>query len=406
MNLTRTVIFLGLSQVVCWGTSYYLIGVLGDRIAADFGWSLEVVHGGFALALLVMGLSSPWVGRLIDRRGGRSVMVAGSVLLALGCLGLALSRGPVGYFAAWLVLGLAMRFTLYDAAFAALARIAGPEAKRPIAMVTLFGGLASTIFWPLGHGLAENFGWRGALFVYAGLALLTVPLHLAVPQGRFTAPRGEGVPLPRPPLARARHERLLAGGLYALVVALTSALNAAMSAHMIGILIGLGLASQAAVWTATLRGIGQSSGRLADIVTGSRLHALTLNLLAAAALPFAFLAGLLSGEAVLAALLFALLYGAGNGLLTITRGTLPLVLFDPRAYGALVGRLLVPSFLLSAAAPVLYAAVIERFGAAAALHLSIVLAALTLAASLALKLRFQAPAAPPTEGARQDPGRP
>lgn len=389
MILTRTVVFLGLSQVVCWGISYYLIGVLGDRIAGDFGWSLEVVHGGFALALLVMGISSPWAGRLIDRHGGRRVMVVGSVLLALGCLGLALARGPVTYYAAWLVLGLAMRFTLYDAAFAALARIAGPDAKRPIALVTLFGGLASTIFWPLGHGLAESFGWRGALLVYAGFALLTIPLHLGIPEGRFSAQRRGGASPLRPPLARSPREQLLASALYALVVALTSALNAAMSAHMIGILIGLGLASQTAVWAATLRGIGQSSGRLADIVTGSRLHALTLNLLAAAALPFAFAAGLLSGEVVLAALLFSLLYGAGNGLLTITRGTLPLVLFDPRTYGTLVGRLLVPSFLLSAAAPVAFAAVIERFGAAAALHVSIALAAATLAASLLLKLRFQ-----------------
>ena len=108
----------------------------------------------------------------------------GSVLCAIGCVGLAMAQTVVAYYAAWICLGLAMRATLYDAAFAALVRIGGPEARRPIAQVTLLGGLASTCFWPIGHLLAEAFGWRGALLVYSGFALLTLPLHLAIPTGR------------------------------------------------------------------------------------------------------------------------------------------------------------------------------------------------------------------------------
>src|SRR3546814_4453972 len=129
-----------------------------------------------------MGASSPMIGRAIDRHGGRPVMAAGSLLTALGCAGIALSDGAAAYYAAWLCLGLAMRMTLYDAAFAALARIGGPQAKRPISQITLLGGLASTAFWPIGHFLAESFGWRAALLVYAGFALLTLPLHLAIPR--------------------------------------------------------------------------------------------------------------------------------------------------------------------------------------------------------------------------------
>ena len=384
----RTVVLLGLSQLVCWGISYYLIGVFGERIAAELGWSRTLVYGGFSAALIVMGLSSPAIGRAIDLRGGRPVMAAGSLLMALACAGLALGEGASVYYASWLCLGLAMRMTLYDAAFAALARIGGPQAKRPISQITLLGGLASTAFWPIGHFLAEAFGWRAALLVYAGIALLTLPLHLAIPDGRYAHSAPAAPPAGFDAVA-ARRGRLIAQALYALIVTLTTFLNSGMSAHMIALLAGLGVAASTAVWVSTLRGIGQSSARLCEVLFGGRLHPLLLNLLAASLLPVCFVAGLYSAELAWTAVAFALLYGAGNGLLTITRGTLPLVLFDPATYGALVGRLLVPSFFCAAAAPLAYALVIERFGEVAALHLSTAVAAVIVAAGLVLRLRFR-----------------
>lgn len=379
-----TVLCLGLAQLVSWGISYYLIGAFGERIAAEFGWSQALIHGGLSAALLVMGLASPLIGRLIDRHGGRRVMCAGSLLTAAGCVGLALAQGVIAYYAAWLCLGLAMRLTLYDAAFAALARIGGRAARRPIAQITLLGGLASTVFWPLGHALAEQLGWRGALLVYAGFALLTLPLHLALPRGAAPAERGTTpAAAPLPP-----GDMRLAGLLYALIVTLAGVLNAGMSAHMIGILTGLGLPAAIAVWIAATRGIGQSLARLCEVLFGARASPFDLNLLACLVLPLCFAAGLAGGASALAALGFAFAYGAGNGILTITRGTLPLLLFDPLRYGSEVGRLLAPGFLLSAAAPLLYALLIERHGAAAALILSGALAATMLAAALALRLRF------------------
>jgi MFS family permease len=383
----QTVISLGFSQLICWGVTYYLIGVFGDLMVADLGWRPSLVHGGFSAALLVMGLASPVAGWWIDRSGGRPVMVAGSGLSAFGCIGLALAHDPVLYFAAWLCLGLAMRFTLYDAAFAALARIGGPSARRPIAEITLLGGLASTAFWPLGHVLAEHLGWRGALVVYAGLALSTIPLHLMIPSRRY-----EDIETPHPParqlLVQTARDRRFAAALYATSVTLTTFLNSGMSAHMIAILSGLGIAASVAVGVATLRGIGQSAARLGEILFGARLHPLSLHLTAAAVLPICFGAGLLAGHFLAAALAFAFLYGAGNGIATIARGTMPLVLFDYRTYGTFVGRLLVPSFLISAAAPLAYAFVIERLGHAAALALSIAVSAIIFAAALTLRIRF------------------
>ena len=384
----RTVAALGVSQLVCWGISYYLVGGFGTLIAADTGWSPTVVQGGFSVALLVMGLCSPLAGRLMDRHGGRRVMAAGSILIALGCVGLAATHSVAGYYAAWVCLGVAMRFTLYDAAFAALPRIGGPGAKKAMSQITLLGGLASTVFWPLGGMLAGLFGWRGAMLVYAGFALATLPLHLGIPAARYVAHAGPGAPAVVAPLAAGRGDRMVAGLLYATIVTLTNFLNTAMSAHMIGILAGLGVASALTVWIAALRGIGQSASRLCEVLFGLRLHPLDLNLIACGALPFCFVIGLWSGRADMAAIAFALLYGAGNGLVTITRGTLPLVLFDHRTYGTLVGQLITPGFIIPAAAPIVYVVVIDRFGDGAALVLSTLLAALTLVAAIALRLRF------------------
>ncbi len=380
-----TVVVLGLSQLVCWGTSYYLVGALGETMAADLGWSLSVVHGGFSAALVVMGLVSPAVGRAIDRWGGRPVMVAGSGLLALGFVGLALARGLVAHYAAWVVLGAAMRMTLYDAAFASLARIGGPLARRPISHVTLLGGLGSTVFWPITHALAEAFGWRTAVLIHALFAVLTIPLHLAIPPWppRGAEEAGSAGARPEP----ASPGRTLPGTrfLYALIVTMTSFLNSGMSAHMIDILSGLGAGASLAVWMSTLRGIGQSGARLGETMFGGRTSPLTLCVGASALLPLCFIVGLFSPRWVAAGFAFALLYGAGNGLHTIVRGTLPLVLFDPAAYGSVVGRLLVPSFFLSGLAPLVLALLVERHGPAAALYLSAAVALMVLAAALALR---------------------
>lgn len=376
----RTAFALGAAQLVSWGISYYIIAPFGPLIAADLGWTAAAVHAGFSAALVAMGLTSGLIGRLIDRHGGGPVMAIGGLATALGCAALALARGPILFTAAWLVLGVAMRMTLYDAAFAALARLGGPAARRPMAHITLLGGLASTVFWPVGHWLAASFGWRAALLVYAALALATALVYRSIPPGRHG-----GDPAPAAPAGARRVPATAA--LYALLVALTTFLNSGMSAHMIGILAGLGVAASAAVGLATLRGIGQSTARLGEVLFGAGLHPLALGVIAVSLLPLAFLAGLAAGGSLAAGAAYAFLFGAGNGLLTIVRGTAPLILFDHRVYGAVVGRLLAPSFFLSALAPLVYALVIDAWGERAALIASIAIAALAWAAAVALAAR-------------------
>ena len=225
----RTVVCLSIAQLVSWGVSYHLIAVFGERIAADLGWSRPLAYGGLTLALVVMGVCSPPAGGAIDRLGGRPPMVAGSLLNAMGCLGIATAHGVPLYYAAWACIGVGMRLTLYEAAFAALARIGGPAARRPISQITLLGGLASTVFWPVGHALAERLGWRDALVTYAALALLTVPLHLAIPGTRHGETPGGPSVAGDAPLARTRRQRAVAGGLYALIATLAGFLNSGIS---------------------------------------------------------------------------------------------------------------------------------------------------------------------------------
>lgn len=372
---------LGLTQLISWGVTYYLIGAFGNLIVADTGWSREAVYGGYSLALLVMGLSSAPIGALIDRRGGRSVMIGGAWLNALGCLLLALGGNLALYFTAWFMLGLGMRMSLYDAAFATLARLLGSDARRPISQITLLGGLASTVFWPIGSALAETLGWRGAVFAYAAISLLAVPLLTTLPvASRPTMPSSRSssgrIQTPR--------RKVWAAGLFALIVTLANFLNSGMSAHMIAMMVGLGLSASTAIMAASFRGVGQSAARLCEVMFGARVDPVALNLFATLVLLVSFVAGFLAMSTWQAALVFAFMYGAGNGLLTITRGTVPLILFDPASYGRFVGTLVAPSFLLSATAPIAYAATITRYGEAGALLLSAAVATVGAFAALAL----------------------
>ena len=378
----RSVFLLGLSLLVSWGTTYYLAGLFGERMAHDLGWSLSTVHGGFTLALLVTAAISASTGKLIDRHGGRWVMTAGAVIGAGGCAGLALATTIPVHYAAWVLIGISMRLTLYDAAFAALARIGGPDAGLAMSKVTLLGGLASTVFWPFGHLLAEHFGWRGALIGYALCLLATIPLHLALPAQRWEAPveqRGSGPPLPAP--ARA----VAAGRLYALIFALAHFLSSAMAAHLVTLLTGLGIALAAAVSIGGLRGLGQVAGRLWQVVAGARVHPASLTIGAMAVAAAALTLGLLGGASIPLAALFVALYGAGHGIVTITQGTLPLLIFDHRIYGARTGALLVPGFVASALAPLVFALVIEKFGVRTAIVICIMLALTAILAALRLR---------------------
>ena len=134
---------LGLTQVLAWGSSYYLPAVLAAPIARDSGWPLTWIVGGLSFGLLVAALVSPRVGKTIECNGGRLVLAASAAAIGIGQVGLAVAPNLAGYIVAWLVIGVGMGAGLYDAAFAALGRLYGPDARSAITTLTLFGGFAS-----------------------------------------------------------------------------------------------------------------------------------------------------------------------------------------------------------------------------------------------------------------------
>ena len=388
----RVVAALSASQLIGWGATFYVVGVFGDRIVADTGWSRSLVHAGFSLALLVMGFASPAIGRAIDRAGGRNVMVAGSLASTLGLLALATAHHLVHWFAAWVVLGVAMRMTLYDACFAALVRIDPATARRAITTVTLSGGLASTVFWFIGEALADRLGWRGATVVFAGFTFLTLPLHLAIPKvGAPDAAPAGGIP-PRPlapPLATTPEEARAAAILFGIVAVATSVLASALAAHLIPLMVALGMAVPVAVTVSSLRGVGQSAARLAEFASGGRMHPLDLTLFACLLLPATLAFAPFAGISTAAALVFSIGGGCGNGVVTIARGAVPLVLFEPRVYGTVTGRIGAPAFWFSALAPFAVALVLDHGGPMAALVALAVPAIAAALAAFALRRRFR-----------------
>ncbi|WP_326537042.1 MFS transporter [Pseudorhodoferax sp.] len=391
----RLVCCLGLSQLLAWGAMHYLIAVFAQPITAELGWSAAWVQAGFSLALLVMAASSSAVGRWIDTHGGRGAMVAGCWAGALGCALLASTQHLPSYYLGWVLLGLGMRLALYDAAFAALAFLGGPAAKRAMSQITLFGGFASTLFWPLGQALADALGWRGALWVYALLLLLGSALHLAIPPG---GARTGATAQPQAATAAARRTAPADTWLYGLVAVLVLAMQTGVAAHFLALVRGLGWDAQTAVTLSMLLGVGQFCGRAWVVAWGHRIDAIRLNLLPCSFLAGAYAVALLAGASLAGAAAFAFLYGAGNGIATITRGAMPLLLFDTTQYGRIVGTILRPAFVLAAGAPVAVALALQRLGNAGTLALGLAACAVLLAASTALVLRH-----PPSTATRRPP---
>jgi MFS family permease len=345
-----------MSQTIAWACSYYLPAIVAAPMARDFRLPASAIFGAFSAALLLTALLGPWVGRVIDRRGGRGVLAASNLALAAGLLLLAAAppAWPALLFLGWGVLGLGMALGLYDSAFATLAGLYGRDSRSAISGVAMMAGFASTIGWPLTAWIEAGFGWRGACLVWALLQLgLALPLHL------FLVPPA---PPPAPREASMEDPETAAGwvplALLALALTGTGFNIAALAAHLPGVLALAGATPEAALAAASLVGPMQVLSRVLDVSLLRRLHPLTAGRLATAAHPVAAAAlGLGLGPAA-----FAVIHGAGNGLLTIVRGTLPLALFGARGYGARQGIILAPMRLLQALAPVAFGLSLERFG--------------------------------------------
>ena len=356
----NTIPILAITQVIAWGTLYYAFAILAADIQRELGWRAETVFGAFSWCLLVGGLVSAPVGMLLDRFGGRFVMGAGSLLCGLGFILLSQAQQMLTYYIAWTLLGVSIAATLYEAAFATINHQYGLSARKAISTLTLFGGFASTAFWPLTLKLNTLIGWRDTYLWYAALQLcICLPLHLML---RASAPRAPYVP----GAASVRSDFTLREALrhpafwtLAFAFSANSFIFSALSVHLIPILTRFGHPIDTVVFMAALIGPMQVAGRIGEMTVGRRLRPQTVGKITFALLPAALLALLFFGTRQWAMALFCTCYGLSNGILTIVRGTVPQAMFGTRNYGAISGAMAGPSMLSKAAGPLAVAAIIQ-----------------------------------------------
>lgn len=379
----KATIGLGLTQIVGWGTTFLMPSVLGRHIERDLGLASEIVYGGITVMFGVGALFAPWVGRLLDRTGARTVMAAGSLVYALSLAALSFSQGLVSYLLCWAAMGIASTLALNTPASIALAQVAGARARQAIAVLAIVGGFASTVFWPVSEALELFVSWRGVLLIYAAIHLLVcAPVHLFALPGRVAVgpQAAAGATAPAAPSPRSRQIFLL----LAVSFSCGAFIFTGFIVHAIGVLRGLGHDPASALLLASLIGPAQVAVRVVELVFGHRYAISSSALFAAAVLPLGLGLAWLAGGNFAIALACLVGYGIANGLKAVLRATLPLALFGRAQFGTYLGRLALPQGIVSAAAPPVLAAVMTSYGAEGVLGVTFVVAMVALIATVML----------------------
>jgi predicted MFS family arabinose efflux permease len=357
-NRLAVILLLGTTQTLGWGSSFYLPAILGDRIAQDLGMSSTWFFAAFSGSLVVSALVGPRAGRTVDTVGGREVLAVSNVILATGLAVLAFAQSPTTLWLAWLILGLGMGIGLYDTAFAALGRIYGVEARSAITGITLLAGFASTVGWPLTAWGASELGWRDTCLAWAGAHIvLGLPLNLLLPRSSRAAVSTDEVGQPHVPIDRPM---LVLGFAFAASWTVVTA----MAVHLPRLLEAAGATTVQAVAAGSLIGPSQVGARLLEAGLMKRFHPMVSARLSVALHPLGA-AILATFGAVAASGVFTVLHGAGSGILTIARGTVPLAMFGPENYGYRLGLLGAPSRIMMSAAPLVFGILIDVYGAGA-----------------------------------------
>ncbi len=376
------------TRIVGWGSTFYALSVVSRDIQRDLSLDVTTVFSGITLLLLTGAALAPAVGRHLDRSGTRGAMCLGALFCALGVVLLSLAQGPISYLASWVVIGIGHAFSLANVGGVTIAHLVGPQARRVIGLMMLATGLSSTVFWPLTAALSAGFGWRTTWLIFAAMQIVIVlPIYAAVPRYRQSA---ADVPVsaagaPRPDEARvAPVDRRTAFWLVAAIFSASGLVSWGLPLHLIDLLQNAGIGAAEAVAIAALSGPATLLARLVDATLGERLPVERTALAGLVLGPLACLMLVVLPGTPLAASGFVLCFSAAMGVISVARATLPLALFGRQAYGTLMGRLTVPQNLAFAAAPLLFAAMIEHLGrdqalvAAAAIQGLAVLAMLTL----------------------------
>src|SRR5262245_52286154 len=353
---------LAVAQVISWGSLYYTFLLFVVPMQESLGWSRPLLNGALSLGLLATGAVAFPVGAWIDRHGGRTVITLGSLLGGLLLLAWARVESPWAFYLIWALIGASLAGVLYEPAFAVLTATFGPDARRAITAMTLVGGFASTVFMPLTQLLIATWGWRQALLILGGLNLaVCVPLHaLFVPAPPASHPPG-ATPAAEETASstHALHAILRGRAFWGLAIWFTAA-NATASGFVfqfVPFLTPWGVGMTAILTSVALIGPTQVAGRIVLMLFSTRLETREIGIAVVLLLPAAVLALLGLAHTPVWLGLCASLYGAGNGIMTIARGTAVADLIGRAHYGAVTGGLTLPTIVANSLGPVMTAAI-------------------------------------------------
>ncbi|SMF48957.1 Predicted arabinose efflux permease, MFS family [Xaviernesmea oryzae] len=378
LRSARTIAVLAVTQIVSWGTTFDMLGVMGRVIAPDLGLPNEVIFFGLTIMMLVSALAGPATGRLLDRHGAARVMATASVVFAAGLLLLAAAHEFVAYAAAWVIIGIGGALGLSAPAYTAVVEREGLNGKRVIAILMLFTGLSATVFWPVLALVNDLVGWRLTFVLCAALQIFVcLPLYLyGLPkrvENREQAQAAEIVPVDFTPPERRRAFFLVAAA-----TAISSFVSFGLSPSLLELLRQAGASPALALQLGSARGAIGVSARFVDMLLGRRGNALLTSLVGTGLMLASFLVAATLPSSASVLVIFVLLYGFGTGVVAVARALLPLSLFSAREFGLQSARLSLPQNLANALAPVIFTAILDRIGPTAALFTGAVLSAISL----------------------------
>lgn len=372
-GLSLPLIVIAFGQLLSWGTLYYGITFMAEPIQNTTAWERKFIFMGYSLALLLSGLLLPWVGRLIQRRGARFALTSGALLASAGFLTIAFAEGTVAYLIGWAINGVAMALALYETAFAALSELQQMPLRRAIGLVTIVGGLASTAFWPLTAILVEHVGWRTTLMIFAALHILVLaPIYWRLLPSLPQQPQTTPVTSEPSPGANARRRLWLFSAAFGALAFVSTGLVAHFASIMAGV------EQSRLLYALALIGPAQIAVRLIDIIAlpGRRIFALGLASIFALAIASLLLA--FNHAQIAIAVGVAVLFGMGNGGMTIVRGMVPREYFTAQHYAVTLSTLSRATHLMRACGPLAVAAGFSVMGVGGVLQMCVVL---TLAAA-------------------------
>lgn len=366
-NVRLAIVGLGFTTIIGWGSTYFILSLLGTAIGRDLGLSTGALMAGISMTFITVALIGPHIGRWQDRAGSRNVMMTGTTIIAAGLILLATAQSAIGYYLAWAVISIGSPMALYMSAFTALSQIAGKETRRAISYLTLIGGLSSSICWPATAWMMQYLDWRTIVLIFAAIhVLFCLPLTFFVLDNKSAAERqAEGVEMIDPILPTDAQNRAF-WMMATILMLLGFGLNG-MNLTVFPLLHGSGFDPASAIFVSSLIGITQVGARFIEMQFASRMSIFWTGIIATFALPICAFTLLLASGNVALGILFASLFGAAQGLQTIARSGLVLVIFGSWGYGERIGRVTIAQNVASAASPILAGLLIDSFGTRGAL---------------------------------------